>query len=144
MVTIVIILIASIWILFQTLAGTETSQREKKQKNKPTCDILLWVMFLQWLSVWQLLQSVVVRDPSGSDQSQGNTYCLRYLPEAQLCAKDVNELSTLYYCGVYIIRLNHVWFLKLFFWASLNCSALNKLPFLPMNWYIVNILHELY
>lgn len=47
MALIVIVLIAFVWILFQALAGTETSQGEEK----PRCVVLLCVMFLLWLNV---------------------------------------------------------------------------------------------
>lgn len=59
MAFIVIILIAFIWILFQMLAGTET---RPPQKN-PRCVVLLWVMFLLWLNVWQLLLSISFQRP---------------------------------------------------------------------------------
>lgn len=59
MAFIVIILIAFIWILFQMLAGTETSPPPKN----PRCVVLLWVMFLLWLNVWQLLLSISFQRP---------------------------------------------------------------------------------
>lgn len=90
MATIVLIRIASIWILFQMLAGTETSQRTKKKNphvafycescfcSGSVCDRC----YKASLSEDRLGPGALSWVRSGLEQPRGDTHCLCYPPEA--------------------------------------------------------------